>query len=149
MARFILATQTFVDMARSNTSSVRVWLTKARVERGVSDIDLTISVMSLVTLERDFQDLERRQLLGAQKLALRQRCNTLTQEFRYREGILPFTDEEMTTWAQVQRLDPTLDEDSYVYATAINRRLSLLTRPEPFHTQLQPLGLITEDPYVP
>jgi hypothetical protein len=105
--------------------------------------------MSLVSLERRFQDLERAGRFDAQKRALRLRCETLMQEFRHRGGILPFSDDDMTIWAQIQRVDPDLDEEGFIFATAITRRLSLLARPEPIHAQLHPLGLLIEDPYVP
>jgi hypothetical protein len=147
--RFLLATQTFVDFARSATSPVRAWLATARRERGVSDLDLAVGVMSLVSLERHFQDLERAEQFDAQKRALRLRCETLTQEFRHRSGILPFSDDDLAIWAQIQRLAPDLGEEGFVFATAITRRLSLLARPEPIHAQLHPFGLLVEDPYVP
>lgn len=149
MARYLLATQTFIDFARSASSPVRAWLATARKERGISDLDLALSVMSLVSLERHFQDIESKAPLDAQKQVLRLRCERLAQEFRYRGGILPFTDNEMTTWAQVQRLAPDLDEEGFIFATSITQRISLLARPEPVLARLRPLGLLTEDPYAP
>ena len=149
MPRFLLATQTFIDFARSASSPVRTWLAKARRERGLSDLDLAVSITSPVCLERSFQDLERSGRFDAQKRALRLRCEALAQEFRHRGGILPFSDEDLTIWAQIQRLDPALDEEGFVFAISITRRLGLLARPEPIHTQLHPLGLLIEDPYAP
>jgi hypothetical protein len=149
LARFLLATQTFVDLARSRTSSVRAWLAAAREQRGIGDTDLAISAMSLLSLERHFQDLQAQRKLDAQKLALRARCATLAQEFRHRRSILPFGDDELPVWSQIQSLEPDLDIEGFVLATAIVSRLTLLAHAAPIHTRLQSLGLLLEDPYGP
>jgi hypothetical protein len=149
VARYLLATQAFVDLARSGNSPVRAWLMRAHQERGTSDIDLAVSVMSLVALEREFQDLQRLSNLNAQKSALRQRCQILAQEFDFRKAILPFANESMTVWPMIQGLDPSIDEEGFVFATAITLRLTLLAGPDPLHTNLRQFGLLVEDPYVP
>jgi hypothetical protein len=146
--RFLLATQTFVDFARSETSPVRAWLAEAHRTRGVTDTDLSISAMSLVALERHFQDLDRKRKIDGQKIALRSRCEIFAQELRHRASIAPFGDDEMASWAQIQRLERELDLEGFVFATAIGRRLTLLAQLKPIHDQLRPLGLLVEDPYV-
>ena len=105
--------------------------------------------MSLVSLERHFLDLQAQGKLDAQKVALRSRCATLAQEIRHRRGILSLGDDELPVWSQIQSLDPNLDIEGFVFATAIVGRLTLLARAEPIHTLLQPLGLLLEDPYGP
>lgn len=105
--------------------------------------------MSLVSLERHFQDLQAQGQLDAQKVALRARCTTLAQEFRHRRSVLPFRDDELPIWSQIQSLYPDLDVEGFVIATAIVGRLTLLGHCQPMHTQLQSLGLLLEDPYGP
>ena len=141
MARFLLSTGTFLGFAATKNSSVRAWLEKARDERNVKDVDLAVSVMSLVRLERLWLNPPSSGL----NPALQHRCAVLAQEFRDRRTVLQFGDEALSTWLNVHRAHPEFDqEESFVVATAIEQRLTLLDKDLPEHERFKQLGLHLE-----
>lgn len=159
MARFLLGTQTFVDLACLVAGKPRVWLAKVYQTRGVMDLDLAISALSLVQIEQAFKKKEAQGPLDAEMIARRHRCRAYAQEFRNRNSILAFGDSEVAAWSLIASL-PLLYIDSkgvssqigdgeiFVVATALATRLTLLDHLQPAHTALGILGLLVEDPYV-
>ena len=160
MARFLLGTQTFVDLAKTDESQPRKWLDNAYDTRGVIDTDTAISSATSVSVHRHFLDLQARGEMDARLLTLQTRCARYEQAFRERGNILPIDDDVVLAWKQNARLDLryvgpdgkpyTIGlEEQLLIATAIARRLTLLNRRQPAHQDLAFLGLLVEDPYEP
>ena len=154
MARFVLGTSTFVEMAATDESGPRAWLDRAYETRGITDIEIAISAATLIAVERHF-DAQANPDETAR--VLKERCDQLAQEFRDRNAILPVDDATVGAWRwfagmalfYVSRKGRRYDlglEERLVLATAIAGRLTLLDRPQPAHGVLAAWGLRVEDP---
>jgi hypothetical protein len=160
VARFLLGTQTFVDLAATDVSKPRTWLDRAYDTRGVTATDVAIGNATLISLHRHFLDLQARGNMGAKALTLQKRCARYEQACRDAGNILPLDDDAVLAWKhfahlefQYLRSDGTAYmiglEEKLLVATAIANRLTLLNRRQPGHQDLEFFGLLVEDPYDP
>ena len=160
MASFLLGTQTFVDLAATDESAPRAWLDKAFETRGVLSTDIAMSSSTSLSMHLHFRDLQGRGALDAKAQALQQRCALYEQEYRNARNVLSVDDDAILAWKNFSNLDiqyrrsdgPIYSvalQEQLLLATAIAKRLTLLSRRQPGHHDLALFGLIVEDPYEP
>lgn len=157
MARYLLGTQCFVDIAKRANLIPEQWLEDLDPRR-VPGKDVQISAVTPMILTWTF-DQEAKSPYNE---ALRQLCESLVKRFVFRKRVVPVTKEIADRWGQLlafdlkhSRPDGTLEDYDYrerlVMATAIEGveglPFVLVDKRQAAHAALAPLGLQLEDPY--
>lgn len=151
MDRYLLGTQSLVEVASENQSNeVFQWAERENV--ALSSVFASVMSFEIFRSEVDRQEGVEREvwdLLFDQAL----------RKFEAKKTILPVTLDIALRSAALNRLDlhtsdpdngelSTLDgSNQLVAATALVERLILVDRRQPYHTELEKLGLVLVDPY--
>ncbi len=156
MPRYLLSTQTLVDVAKQAGLPAQKWL-EAAGDRGIQPSDVHISAVSPMILTRAFRQAER----TPAHAAVRRACESLVKRFAQAGQVVPVTKEIADRWGELLDYELTYttaageaklfgSHETLVMATAIEglegRPFVLVSKRQPAHATLKPRGLQLEDP---
>lgn len=153
MLQYLLGTQPLADLARNDDSTeVYGWI-KAEDVRMSS---VAVSVMSFEIFKSEVD-----QQIGSDRVIWSKLFDRALQKFELRGSILPVTLNVALQSAELNKLSlemhdfetgepvPLDTSNQLVAATALVRHLTLVERRQPYHSEMERMGLSVLDPYAP